>query len=595
MMKRKKLIWQLYPSYLLLALLALGATGWYASQSMRHYYLDQTRQYLMIQARVLISQLQPLMTPPNSAESNRIEIDRFCKTTAVTVPIRITVILNNGLVLGDSEAAPATMENHGNRPEIKTALSGQPGSALRFSETLNQRMMYVALPLSESNPQGVVRVSLAVTAVDKELRRLTLRLVAGALIIALITSLVCLIISKRISRPIEEMRKGADRFAGGDLNHRLEAPSTAELAGLAKAMNKMAEELENRIQAIIQQGKESETVLSSMLEGVLALDLEERITQLNGAAGKLFDVKVELLKGRSIQEVIRHRKVHEMISATLKDGKTSEKDVALFQNREQVLNIRCTPMLDTNGDRNGALLVINDVTRLRQLENLRRDFAANVSHEIKTPLTAIKGFVQTLLQGAVDNQEDRQRFLKIIHKHVNRLTAIVDELMELSRLENDREGIQLTTTGVSIQNMLASAVTLCRPNADAKQIAFDVQCPADLTAQMDLPLMEQAAVNLLDNAVKYSPPESRITIIAARGEKEITIQFIDNGLGIEEKHLPRLFERFYRVDKARSRQMGGTGLGLAIVKHIVQSHGGSIEVASTLGKGSVFTIHLPEI
>ena len=167
--------------------------------------------------------------------------------------------------------------------------------------------------------------------------------------------------------------------------------------------------------------------------------------------------------------------------------------------------------------------------------------------------------------------------------------------MELSRLENDREGIQLTTTGASIQNMLAAAVTLCRPNADVKQIAFDVQCPADLTAQMDLPLMEQAAVNLLDNAVKYSPPKSRITIIAARGDKEITIQFVDNGLGIEEKHLPRLFERFYRVDKARSRQIGGTGLGLAIAKHIVQSHGGSIEVASTLGKGSVFTIHLPEI
>ena len=414
MVKRKKLIWQLYPSYLLLALLALGATGWYASQSMRHYYLDQTRQYLMIQARVLISWLQPLMTPPNSAESNRIEIDRFCKTTAVTVPIRITVILKNGLVLGDSEAAPASMENHSDRPEIITALAGRPGSALRFSETLNQRMMYVALPLSENDPQGVVRVSLAVTAVDKELRRLTLRLVAGALIIALITSLVCLIISKRISRPIEEMRKGADRFAGGDLYHRLEAPSTAELAGLAKAMNKMAEELENRIQAIIQQGKENETVLSSMLEGVLALDLEERITQLNGAAGKLFNVKAELLKGRSIQEVIRHRKVHEMISATLKNGKTSEKDVTLFQNHEQVLNIRCTPLLDTNGDRNGALLVINDVTRLRQLENLRRDFAANVSHEIKTPLTAIKGFVQTLLQGAVDNPEDRQRFLKII-------------------------------------------------------------------------------------------------------------------------------------------------------------------------------------
>ena len=210
------------------------------------------------------------------------------------------------------------------------------------------------------------------------------------------------------------MRIGAERFAQGDLSHRLEPPNTVELAALAKAMNQMAEELEQRIQAIVRQGKESETVLSSMLEGVVALDMDEHITHLNGSAAKLLKANAAVLRGRSIQEVIRHRQVHGMIGDTLTRGETNEKDIAFFQNQDQIFNIRCTPLVGIGGERNGALLVINDVTRLRRLELIRRDFAANVSHEIKTPLTAIKGFVQTLLQGAVEDPEEIQRFLEII-------------------------------------------------------------------------------------------------------------------------------------------------------------------------------------
>jgi two-component system phosphate regulon sensor histidine kinase PhoR len=224
---------------------------------------------------------------------------------------------------------------------------------------------------------------------------------------------------------------------------------------------------------------------------------------------------------------------------------------------------------------------------------IRRDFAANVSHEIKTPLTAIKGFVQTLLEGAVDDEAERHRFLSIIHKHVNRLTVIVDDLMKLSRLEQDQEGVHLTMFSVPVKEVLDSAVAICRTNADEKEIRFEITCDPDLTARMDVELMEQAAVNLLDNAVKYSPPGSRVSISAETVADHVAIHFQDNGIGIGEKHLPRLFERFYRVDKARSRQMGGTGLGLAIVKHIVQAHGGSVTVISTLGKGSIFTLTIP--
>ena len=588
MVNRKKLIRQLYPSYLLLVLLALVAAWWYSSQSMRQFYLAQTQQNLMIQARLLSRQLIPLIDPLIGPD-----IDRFCKDIATTVPFRITVIMPNGVVLGDSQVDPAGMENHGDRPEIQQAFAGRPGTALRFSGTLHQHMMYAAVPLGQGNIQGVVRVSLAATAVEKQLLSLTFRLAVGGLIIALLTSLVCLIISKRISRPIEAMRRGADRFARGDLTHRLQPPNTVELAALARAMNQMAEELERRIQAIMRQGKESETVLSSMLEGVVALDLEEHITHLNQSAAELLKSTVDTLRGRSIQEVIRLRRVQEMIHATLALGETNEDDIVFFQHQEQILNIRCTPLVGADGERSGALLVINDVTRLRRLEMIRRDFAANVSHEVKTPLTAIKGFVQTLLQGAVEDPQESRRFLRIIHKHVNRLTAIVDDLMELSRLEGDDTGSHLAMTNVPVKGILDSAAALCFPKAEEKKITIIIECAPHVTALMDIDLMEQAAVNLLDNAIKYSPQESRILICAEVQNDWVTIRFQDSGIGIGEKDLPRLFERFYRVDKARSRQMGGTGLGLAIVKHIIQAHGGSVSVKSALGSGSTFTLSLP--
>jgi two-component system phosphate regulon sensor histidine kinase PhoR len=250
-------------------------------------------------------------------------------------------------------------------------------------------------------------------------------------------------------------------------------------------------------------------------------------------------------------------------------------------------------LLDAAGERLGALLVINDVTQLRRLESMRSDFAANVSHEIKTPLTAIQGFVETLLHGSVESAEESRRFLQIIHKHVNRLNAIIEDLMKLAHLEQDASNVRLQMTAQPIKKIIATAIQVCREKADQKNITITVVISDTLTAVMDAELMEQAAVNLLDNAIKYSAAHSSITISAEQTKQGIQIAFQDQGAGIPKKHLPRLFERFYRVDKARSRKMGGTGLGLAIVKHIVQAHGGHIRVESIQGQGSTFTIHLP--
>ncbi len=590
MAKRRRLIGQLYPSYLLLVFIVLGAAGWFAGHSMRSFYISQTRQDLMHQASLLTGQFRPLLNPADPAA-----LDRLCKANAVHVPTRITVILPNGRVVGDSEATPLTMDNHGDRPEIKQALKGETGSAIRFSGTLQQRMLYVAVPISEKDQiQGVMRIAIATRAVDKQLQALQARIALGGVVIAVVAALLSLVISRRISRPLETMRRGAARFARGNLSHRLHPPATLELAELAEAMNQMAQDLQGRMDALVRQRNETQAVLAGMVECVVAIDRNERIMNINPAAARLVNQPAEQLKGRSLQEVMRSRELYDMIHTTLTEGTHTEKDIALYRNGEQILSTHCSLLKDARSKTIGALLVMNDVTQMRHLENMRQDFVANVSHEIKTPLTAIQGFVETLHDGGVEDPGEAQRFLDIIQKHVLRLTAIIDDLLQLSNLEQAPEIQQLILTRNNVNRMIGTAVQLCRNQAKEKQIRIHTQCPENLTAMMDTDLMEQAVMNLLDNAIKYSPDKSRIHISVSLVDAAIQIRIQDEGIGIAQKHLNRLFERFYRVDRARSRKMGGTGLGLAIVKHIMQTHGGQVSVESTQGQGSTFILHLPK-
>ena len=365
------------------------------------------------------------------------------------------------------------------------------------------------------------------------------------------------------------------------------------MAGLAEAMNQMAAQLEDRIKTIINQRNELETVLSSMLEGVMAVDREERIISMNQAAAELFEIDLEGFDHRSVQEVIRNLNLQQFISTALSSKEPLQKDITLYQNSQRILDVKSSPLLDAIQDQVGTLIVINDVTHLRRLEDMRRDFVANVSHEIKTPLTAIKGFVETLHHGKVETEEETTRFLEIIEKHVDRLNSIIEDLLALSRIEQEDEEKTISFQLGNIGDIIQAAVQICRPKAEEKNIQIDIGDHEEMMARFDPPLLEQAVVNLLDNAIKYSEPESAIAVKVVQKNSEIIISVEDYGSGIAQKHLPRLFERFYRVDKARSRQLGGTGLGLAIVKHIAQAHGGRVSVKSTLGKGSVFTIHFP--
>ena len=589
MKNKKRLIYQLFPSYLVITLVSLFAVSWYALSFTRQFYLERTQMDLEINGRLLEKQVVRLLSPLDAPA-----VDRFCKESAGQTVTRVTVILPDGRVVGDSEEMPANMANHADRKEIRDAYLGKVGVSIRHSDTLEQGMMYVAMPLAvDQRLAGVLRTSIPITAIDERLGTIRWRISLGALLIALLASGGSWYASRTITRPLEKMRDGARQFATGVLTHRLPLYDIYEFAALAETMNQMAEQLQQRLEEITSQRNKTDAVLSSMREGVIATDMTQRVISINQAAASMFGVSVKSIHDRSVLEIIRNHEFQSLMTRSLSSGESLESDIVYHHAGERTFNVHCTPLLDTMHKRIGGLLVISDVTQLRRLENMRRDFAASVSHEIKTPLTAIKGFVETLCAGEGDDQEETRRFLTIIDKHVNRLATIIDDLMQLSRIERDDEIQQIGLARCRITDVINTAISLCNEGIHDKGIDVQFSCEPDLDGCFDATLLEQAAVNLLDNAIKYSPKKSVIHIQALTVDEEIQIRFNDEGIGIAQKHLPRLFERFYRVDKARSRKLGGTGLGLAIVKHIAQAHGGSVSVESELEKGSTFTLHLP--
>ena len=588
-MKRKRLVWQIFPSFLLVTLIAIITAIWFASHALEIFFLDQIATDLKDRIALVSYQIEARFQPIDAAR-----IDRICKEAGQLSSTRFSVILPDGTVVGDSQENPAHMDNHAGRPEISAAMREGTGRSVRYSKTLDRRLMYVAAAVNrQGHLAGVVRAALPVTSLETKMTAIRWRMAGGGLLIAILVGLISLLAARKISHPIEMLKRGADEFAAGNLTHKMALPEAEELAALANAMNKMATRLDNRIKTAIDQKNELQTVLSSMREGVVAIDTDESIISMNPLAAEMFECDRGQAQARSIQEVVRNLALQTFVTKALRAEDSLEDDITFYRQAEIILNIKSSPIVDSGEQRIGTLLVMTDVTRLRRLENMRRDFVANVSHEIKTPLTAIKGYVETLYNREVDSFEDTDRFLGIITKHVNRLESIVEDLLSLSRIEreNFREALNLSLTRLG--DVFQTAIQVCQKNADARQIQIQIRNGEDLQANVDATLLEQAILNLLDNAIKYSEDGSRVEIRAANRDGLIAIHVRDYGCGIAKRNLSRLFERFYRVDKARSRQLGGTGLGLAIVKHIVQAHEGEVAVESRLGEGSTFSIYLP--
>lgn len=586
---QRRLFWQLFPSYLLITLIALLAVAWYTSSAIKDFYIEQTIWDLEARARLFEEQISGKFDPLDIRA-----IDQLAKKAGRQTLTRLTVILPSGRVVGDSHRDPAHMDNHADRPEFLDALEKNRGASLRHSNTLKKDFMYVAVPMEKgSGIIAVVRASIPTSAIDSALKSIQVKVLLAGLMMALFAAIVSLLVSRRITRPMEQIKAWAETIAGGRFLPKPPVRSSEEIEGLCESLSRMADDLRQRIEQASRQRNEMKAVFSSMIEGVVALDMEGHILGMNQAAAGILKCNPAAARGKSIREVVRNTALHKFVEETLLARDSVERDIPININGEGLLNGHGTILREEGGQQIGALVVLNDVTRLRRLENIRRDFVSNVSHEIKTPITAIKGFVETLRDGAVNNTEDAARFLGIIEKHVDRLEAIIEDLLNLSKIEqeSEKEGISLVDSRIC--DILQNALQVCHVSLADKDMKIETSCAESVEAKVDPTLLEQAIVNLLDNAIKYSDHGGTIRLQASSEKNSVVISVQDHGCGIAQKHLPRLFERFYRVDKARSRRLGGTGLGLAIVKHIVQAHGGEVTVESTLSEGSTFSIQLP--
>jgi len=602
--KQRKLFWQIFLVHLLILLLTIILVAWYSFRTFDAFYIEETGSDLENRANLIKSQIGELLLDRQDAELQRLVVD-----SGRASGTRITVIRPDGKVVADTYEDPAVMDNHRMRPEIDTAFSGRPGLSIRFSNTLGERLLYAAIPLyppgnSGSTIAAVLRMSMPVTAIDAALKDIRFKVAVGTMLAIFGAFIITFIVSKNISRPLEDMTRGAEQYARGDFSQRMllsqKKSASKEIASLAAAMDEMAGQLDDKITTIISQRNQLEAVFSSMVEAVIAVDREERVISINDAAASMFGVDRRSAGGRLIQEVIRNISLHDQIARILDSGAAFEDEIVLegVKNGERYLQTNVVSLRGVDDQTAGALIVLNDITRLRRLESMRSDFVANVSHELKTPITSIRGYVETLLDGALDDRADSEKFLEIVLRQSGQLEEIIDDLLALSRIERHTQDGEVSFSDAELKPVLEEALEICAAKAEKSEVKLLLECPDNLRLRLNQTLVEQAVVNLLINAVTYSEPGKQVVVRVREIDDEtvgrqVVISVIDQGIGIGEDHLPRLFERFYRSDRARSRTVGGTGLGLAIVKHIVQAHGGRVGVESVVGKGSTFTITLP--
>ena len=579
-----------YPLYIFGIALIMLLIVWTRSESLSRSYMQMVEGDIAVRAQLLRDQLRGEI-----AAGNEKQLLQECIRIGNLIRTRVTVVAADGRVIADSDVDPKEMDNHADRPEIKAAFSGETGMSHRHSMTKEQDMLYVALPIEENAPpKHVLRISASVSSVSGILSLARRDIVLAGAITALIAALLSLFLIHKVGMPIEDIRNSARRIAAGDLNTRIPVPARGEIRDLAEAINNMAEQLKTRLAEQLQGRKERDAILASLFEGVIAMNNDLEIIWMNDVASRLLNVNADA-GGSHIYEVQRHTAVSEFAEHLAEVKKLEQLDLVIGSpGHETTLKLTGNIIHNPDNEMIGVLIVISDFTEIRRLENFRRDFVANVSHEIRTPLTAIRGAVETLQDALKNDPAFAERLMDMIVRHCDRLNALNEDILCLASLEREGARAEFVYEPAAAADIVNASVSLCKVKASQKNIALNLLAIYDGKLECDRQLIEQTLINLIDNAIKYSDEGGKIEISAVKTEDDrVRFSVRDYGIGIPEKHLPRLFERFYRVDKARSRKLGGTGLGLSIVKHVVQLHQGTVDVQSQVGEGSTFSVILP--
>jgi two-component system phosphate regulon sensor histidine kinase PhoR len=579
-----RLLWKLELTYIVVLLAVVVSMDFYTGRILRQQALDEANQRL--------ASLHTLAAADFPADSNTFQA---WASNVAQSGARVTIVARDGAVLADSAQDPQAMENHGSRPEIIAGWSAGEGRAVRYSDTVHREMVYWARAVRLSGGEALMlRLAAPLADIEAAQAAIRRRLWAASAGVLVVGALLSLMFSRAFTRRVEKLKQFAEGVAAGKFEHLPAEREGDELSALTRSLNATAEQLESTLNTLREERDRAQAILRSMVEAVAVVDANERLRFANRAFTEMLGTEGTQAENRPLVEVVRQPELLRLIRQALRDKRvvSGEVEIPQLENPSRMANFGATagPVAYESGS--GAVLVLHDITELRRLERVRRDFVANVSHEFRTPLTAIQGFAETLLSGALEDKENSRRFLGIIRDHAVRLGRLTEDLLRLSQIEARQ--LHLEFRPINLKSLIAGCVETAHFEAAQKGITVEIRGSDGLpTVQADSSMLREAVQNLLDNAVRYTPNGGRVTVETSARGNEIHIAVCDTGIGIPLDEQQRIFERFYRVDPGRSRELGGTGLGLSIAKHLVESHGGRIEVESEVGKGSTFRIILP--
>jgi len=575
--------WRITIPFIVLILVIMGILGAYLVNSTRDNQIDALHSQLKNEAMITAE----ASLPGFLGQEQQAVLDTLAKTLGENIDTRITIIALDGTVLGDSEEDPASMENHAARPEIQDALATGAGESSRFSTTLGVRMMYVAVPVTyQGEVLGVARVSLPLTEVESLTRRITVIIATAMAVAAILVILAAWIIARITTRPIRRLTIASQKIASGKLGQRINVESRDEVGELAHAFNEMSLKLKELVEEISGDRARLASILDNMADGVIVTDIDRRITLCNKAAENLFSIKNAAGKP-SLMEVVRDHEINELVKSSLETGEMGD---IRYESGTSQRYIRAIAIAVNSRKPEGVLILFQDLTDVRNLQTTRRELIGNISHEFRTPLAGIKAMVETLRDGAVNDKEAARDFLSRIDEEIDRLTQLVAELTELSRIETGK--VELKLEPINLNDIIVEVINQLTPQAERQQLSIKTELAPDLPAvRADTDRIKQVITNLVHNAVKFTPSGGNISISSNYDDRYVAVDVTDEGIGISRSDLPHIFERFYKSDRARAG--GGTGMGLAIAKHVVEAHGGNIRAESREGKGSTLSFNIP--